>query len=160
MADDNAAAETTTDAPERVTETWTCAGVRVDAKDRRLVAWVTPGNRQLTFPSGRGYVLGGRYEFRVSRTTEADGEVSTVYYGQPRYLGTRETDRELVASWTGRTLAAENKLRINALERKHKGENPVDKLLDPLVAYARKMRPGPQRRAFLAYVIERLGEAR
>jgi hypothetical protein len=136
------------DSPERVTETWACMGARVGAKERRVNAWRQPNGRIARFLGRESYVTGGLYEVTVSRPTEE----GVTMHGAPRYTGERYKGTAEQAAWRAEEVAAEARLAQLAAERKHKGEDPLDEILDPLVAAACRLRSSADRDAFLAHV--------
>jgi hypothetical protein len=109
----------------------------------------------LTYLIGRSsHPIGGKYEFKIEHT---DGTLSGIY-GPQSYTG-RETDPELLQAWRAEEIAAETYLARKAAERKAKGTDPLDELLDPLVELAKKLRNGADRDAFTAHVIRRISRS-
>jgi hypothetical protein len=138
---------------EPVTEEWTCMGVRVNAKGKRVVFWLTPDGTELAYLEKISYVTGGIYEVEVTRT---EGHVLR---DKPRYTR-RWLDRDdpRVQKWHLSEMTAEQQLAREARERKDKaaGFVALDQAMEPLLQIARSYRTNAQRDALIADVIRRL----
>jgi hypothetical protein len=141
--------------PDITTEEWTYTGLICDSDGKRVTEWLRPFGNEAWFNEARAsYVLGGIYTVKIKLSPT--GNVRRV--GDPVYTG-RRVPEELRRQWVARNLGAENRLATLARERKHKGEDPLDKAMEPLIALAATTRTWQSRDALAAGIIRRLHQA-
>lgn len=139
------------DKPERVTERWTCGGVRVGAKGKKLIAWFDPDGKELYFAADRGSgpIPGADYEVTVTR----DGDGITLH-GSPRFLEVcADTERRAVIMATDKGWRAqiESERRLKAA----KADDPFMEACDRVAAVLAKV-PAPQRQMAIYAAMERI----
>lgn len=142
-------------------ERWTFLGTRVDAKSKKVHAWLEPGGRTYWYPPHGSPVIGGVYTTEVKRETktEDDGkEYESVRRTDPRYAGEMNPDIDR-AEYQARDHAAKIRLANIAAEKKESGYKALDEALQPLIDVAAKLRIGAERDALIAYVIRRINAA-
>lgn len=138
-----------------VDERWVYGGIRV-LHDKRVHAWIDPTGRELlyTFPRGGSWAIGSCYTASVAR----DGPKTTLH-GTPAYTGDRHDDEQLRRQLWAQDTAARAQLARLAQERNEARRNAIDEAVEPLLAVARTLKTGPDRDAFIAYVLRRLATA-
>jgi hypothetical protein len=152
---------TTTEHPERVTETWLYAGVRVSG-GKRTTAWQIPGQEGLSYFTlkSANYAVGYAYEVSVEHH---DGGGMTMW-GQPKWAGTIREDRtddeqEQAVKWAAADQIARTKLAAIARERKARKQSELDEALRPLMRIAHDYRQQSDQDALIAYVIRKVHSA-
>jgi hypothetical protein len=134
------------------TERWTFAGTRVNAKGKRVHAWLEPGGSAYLYAPKGSPVIGGVYTVQVKR------EDDSVRRTEPQYDGEINPDIDR-AELQARDHAAKVRLAGIAAERKQGGYQALDEAIEPLVKVAAKLRTGAERDALIAYVTRRLNAA-
>lgn len=138
------------DMPETEFETWIFGGSRVNAKGKRVHAWIPGGSvKGLLFAADGSYTVGCEYRAKVARSGD-----SVTLYGKPTFER-RHDDATLRAQLEAAHTAAETRLKLAAIERSEKRSKALDEALEPILAVARNVAP-MDREAFTAYVINRV----
>ena len=143
----------------KIRETWAYAGIRVDPKGRKHHAWQDrPGNDLMWFAKLVGRTVGAEYDVLVNRTPE--GEFQTVAISPVTFANSEYSDCALVEQWQTEHRLAEVKLARERAERKIRNQPDAFNLaIEPLRDLrARSCRTWADRVAFLAMVVEHLGQ--
>lgn len=147
-------------APNQTEEFWLYAGRRIGRAGEPIDAWVPgeDGNAQPLFyavDKGPAPVVGALYRVTVTR----DGDECTLH-GRPEFCRGQVADLDTRVEWAARDMATRARLsalrRERAAAKRNDARNDLDELIEPLRAVAAKLRVGPDRDAFLAYVLRRL----
>jgi hypothetical protein len=141
---------------DRVTETWTYAGIRLGKGNKKVHAWQDATGELMHFGRLTASAIGGRYRVNVERS--ADGAFQSVSRSTT-FTGDRCDDAAMVGKWQTETRLAEVELTRDRTERKLKAEaDAFEVAMAPLreLYKSSSSRTWTSRTAFIAMVIDAL----
>lgn len=133
-----------------VIETWWYAGRRLDTKGKLVYQWRDASGEDHLYAKLRASSPGRAYTLEATR----DGDSLLVAPSSLTYQHDVDPHPD-AAAWQAADRVTVVQQDRDRLERAEKGAE-LDEALVPLLAVAKKLRPGPQRLAFASVVLERL----
>lgn len=140
-------------------ERWLYAGLRLDGKGTKYIAWQPAEGDELWYRAGRSdgvLSIGATYEVQVRRYTDDKGDHITKRATTPVYVEGRDPDDPRPAEWTATTAIANVRIASARRSKKDAEVTALDDALRPLMRIAAKQRLGADRDAFVAHVVRKL----
>jgi len=137
--------------PETVTEIWTFAGRRLDAKGRAHHEWIPSEGETLWFKVTGSYVIGGRYDVQVIHHPAG----GTSMRGVPTYIRPIQ-DTEQIAVWEAQDKASQTTAAVLRRERSAAASSELDRALGPLLTIAARMKTQAEIDALVAMVTRKI----
>jgi hypothetical protein len=144
-------------APGQQEETWAHAGVRVNAKGKRVHAWATKagaGALLYYFTRSGPLVIGGLYQVKITCDNDR-----TIMHGEPSWTGRRLSNAGRITYWDAESRLATTKLTAAAEHRTAAAQDHLGEAMEPLLAIAGRIHRPADRDLFIATVTGRLYRA-